>query len=313
MGSCHRAAARACGAQIVAVVDPDAEAAAALAGKDADAASFTDLDTCLRALSPEVVHVCAPPEAHLSLVQQAVDASCHVLVEKPVVRSRAELAEILDGAAGAGVQVVPVHQFPFQRGVREILAARESLGEIVAVSYRTSSAGGRGWSPAARRDLVADILPHAASLFWAFAPGFDAEQLDVEVDGEEAWVAGRSGGVRLEAFVTLRGRPPRNELEVVGTRASATADLFHGFAVFDRGSVSGWGKATRPLAAGARLLGTAGANGVGRLLRREFAYPGLRELVDEFYAGLEDARGAPLTEAELIAATTLVERARPSS
>jgi hypothetical protein len=180
----------------------------------------------------------------------------------------------------------------------------------VAVSYRTSSAGGRGWTRAERRDLLADILPHAASLFWSFVPGFDAAELKVEVAGEEAWVEGWSHGIRLEAFVTLRGRPPRNELEVVGTRSSAIADLFHGFSVFDRGSVSGWGKATRPLARGTRLLGTAGANGVGRLVRRDLAYPGLRELVGDFYTSLEEGGPPPISPAEFVAATTLVETAR---
>ena len=295
---------------MVAIVDPDTDAAASLARRGTGVAWYADLDTCLRAVTAHVVHVCTPPETHPAIVRNALECSCHALVEKPLVRSRSDLEVIRGAAAAAALHVVPVHQFPFQRGVRDIQSSREALGDLLSVSYRTSSAGGLGWEWAERRDLLADILPHAASLFWSFAPGFDAAQLKVEVAGEEAWVEGWSEGIRLEAFVTLRGRPPRNELEVVGTRSSALADLFHGFAVSDRGSVSGWGKATRPLALSARLFGASAANGVGRLLRRELGYPGLRDLVREFYSALERGGQPPISAGELLAATTLVEMAR---
>jgi len=33
----------------------------------------------------DIVHICTPPESHLELALMALDAGCHVLIEKPFV------------------------------------------------------------------------------------------------------------------------------------------------------------------------------------------------------------------------------------
>jgi predicted dehydrogenase len=310
MGRWHAHAARRLGISVVAVVDTHLRAAEILAGRiGASVRAFEDLAGCLDCRDVDVVHVCTPPNGHTPLVQLAAERGCHVLVEKPLAPTLGETEAILESARRYGVTVNPVHQFPFQNGVRRLLARSSELGDLVRIVYRTSSAGGIGRSPAERHALLAEILPHPVSLFHRFVPGFDPLQLEVFGQAEDLSVAGRHGTTYLEAFITLRGRPPCNELQITGTRASALADLFHGYSILDRGAASGAGKLVRPFAFSGRQLVGAAANGVQRAARLELAYPGLRELIHEFYASLATATAPPVSDEEIVASAALAEAA----
>jgi predicted dehydrogenase len=307
MGRWHARAAVRLGAEVVGVVDADAAIAARLSARLAAGLAFDDLSTCLGQCEVDVVHVCTPPGTHGPLVHAALERGIHVLVEKPLAPSADETRGILEAARKAGVSVNPVHQFPFQAGVRRILARRAELGDLVRVAFRTSSAGGRGLGAAERNALLTEILPHPCSLFHRLAPGFDPTQFAVSGGQDDLLVVGRHGSTQLEAFITLRGRPPCNELQVTGTRASAEADLFHGFSILDRGSSFGRGKALRPLVFGSRLVLGAATNGVQRVTRLEPAYPGLRALIEAFYASVRANVPPPISDEEIMASAELVD------
>lgn len=72
MGRWHIHAARAAGATVVAVVDPDHPRARGLAGTDTSVA--TELEASLQP-EPDVVHVRTPPNSHIHL--------CHAPVRSP--------------------------------------------------------------------------------------------------------------------------------------------------------------------------------------------------------------------------------------
>lgn len=313
MGRRHAASAARAGGEVVAVVDVHRPAAAGLAARTGPTTpAFDDLPTCLETCGVDVVHICTPAGSHEPLVDAAIAAGLPAIVEKPLAASVGETHRLLDAATRAGVAVAAVHQFPFQHGVRRLLSRRELFGEIVRVGYRTSSAGGAGRSAQVRAALLCEIVPHAASLFQAFAPGFQPSRFNAIVRGEDLALLGRHGETILDVHVTLRGRPPCNELYVTGTHASGYADLFHGFSLFDRGSSGGRGKAARPFLYGTRLLASATSNGVRRLARHEPAYPGLHGLIAAFYAAVERGAPAPVSAEEMLAAAALVDLARPA-
>jgi predicted dehydrogenase len=306
MGRWHAQALRRLGLPLVAVVDTNRAAAVALARSDASA--FDALDACLEQCDVEVVHVCTPLDAHADLVRTALSHGAHVLVEKPLAQSLAETRELLDAASAAGVLLAPVHQFPFQRGFRKVVAERARLGELVRVAYRTCSAGGDGKPPDARRAILKEILPHPVSLFSRLVPNLDVARLEVRTfDDDELVLSGRADSAQLEIFISLRGRPTRNELEAIGTRGSASADLFGGYAVFENGRVSRGAKIARPFRLGSSLVTSAGVNVAARASRWEPAYPGLRELIREFHDAAARGGEPPISRAETLAAAELID------
>jgi predicted dehydrogenase len=243
----------------------------------------------------------------------ALAAGCHVLAEKPLTSSLAETEALFRLARERRLVIAPTHQFPFQPGFLRVLASRAEFGELVRVDYRTSSAGGDGRAAAQRRALLREILPHPASLFHKLlGAAFDPSRLQVlRSTDDELELAGAAGAAALGVEISLRGRPTRNELHLLGTSASAIVDLFHGYAIIEPGGVSRRSKALRPFRLASGLLVNAGGNLAYRAVRREPAYPGLRELIERFYRAAFAGGAPPIPEAEALAAAGLVELPGP--
>jgi hypothetical protein len=83
-------------------------------------------------------------------------------------------------------------------------------------------------------------------------------------------------------------------------------DLFHGYATIDAAPVSKASKITRPFRKSVNHFRGAAGNLARRLVTREFAYPGLRTLISEFYAALRNRSPSPISPGEIMA----VARAR---
>lgn len=299
MGRWHSDAARRSGARVVAVVDPNLEAARSLA--DDDASAHATLAAAL-ATPVDLVHICTPLASHLALALEALQAGCHVIVEKPVTPTRADAATLMAAARVAGRMVVPVHQFVHQEGMQRIIARRESIGPLRHLDFATCSAGADR-HPDADRDLIAaEIAPHAFSLARALLDTSVADlawHLERATAGEWRFSATTADGCTIAGLISLRARPTFATCRVLGDHGSATADLFQGFALFEPDTASTSYKIIRPVTVG---LGTARASAwqlAGRAIRWERAYPGLRTLCAASYAALEGGP-APFRQDEVL-------------
>jgi len=74
--------------------DPDVAAAQRTAAECGGGRVYDDVDACLGAEPPDVVHVCTPPATHGALALRALAAGAAVLVEKPLALTVAETAAI---------------------------------------------------------------------------------------------------------------------------------------------------------------------------------------------------------------------------
>jgi predicted dehydrogenase len=307
MGGWHARYARGAGARIVGIVDPDGARAGHLAARFPGARAFPDLAACLRETAPQVVHVCADTR-RLELAGAALGAGAHVLVEKPVAWSRAEASLLLDTSSRQKRRVCPVHQFGFQAGFRRLLRERSALGDLVSVEARVASAGGEGRSAAARREVLLGMVPHYLSLARAIGGPVPAAGWRAAVSTEDDLeLRGRVGGLPITISLSLRARPRANVLRVAGTLTTAHLDLYHGFVVFERGTISRVGKAQAPLRFAANLALAASRNLAVRWVRGEPAFPGLRELIASFHRSLLEGGPAPLEAAEILETAAVLE------
>ena len=126
-------------AELVAVADRSADAAAAFAAKWGVPAVFDDLDALLAAERPDVLLICTPPSVHLAQARAAFAAGADVVVEKPPAASLDELDAMQDAAAAADRRLALVFQ---QRSgsaaahVRSLLASGE-LGRPLFATCET--------------------------------------------------------------------------------------------------------------------------------------------------------------------------------
>ncbi len=309
MGRWHAHYAVRAGAQIAAIVDRNATSSRTLRSRYPTARFFGDFRECLGEMKFDIVHVCTGTESHTELTLEALRGGKHVLVEKPVAGSAAETRRLVEFARQADLRLCPAHQFPFQSGFRRARRGLELLGELLSVDFHTCTAGGEGRPPSDRREVIKEILPHPLSLFRALGLSLEIREYHLNHSCDKLRI--NSFGDRdpsLGITIDLRGRPTRNELDLIGTRGSVYVDLYHGFCTFDRGATTRGAKIARPFRRGAALFGTAAVNLAIRTIRGEPAYPGLGRLIREFQESIRSGGRSPIGDEEMVEVAVTMDR-----
>ncbi len=74
-------------------------------------------------------------ESHTQYALQAIDAGKHVLIEKPVAPTLAEIDKLRDAAAARGVVAMPGHNYIYEPGIQRTrnLLGSGKLGDLVSV------------------------------------------------------------------------------------------------------------------------------------------------------------------------------------
>jgi predicted dehydrogenase len=132
------------GVVIVGCADPDPGAAQALAdrattlvgSRDAKVPAFADHRELLRQAAPDALAIFSPHRSHYRLAMDALQAGCHVFIEKPLSTNVQEAADIVGLARGRNLKVGVGHQYrlaPSLVEARRRLAA-DSIGPVRLVT-----------------------------------------------------------------------------------------------------------------------------------------------------------------------------------
>ena len=116
------------GVRLVGACDPDQARRDSVGRQFGIPALFGDLESLLRATTPDVVVIGAPPHTHYDLTRQSLDHGAHVFCEKPFVTTGTEADAIIAAADGVRRLVAVNHQYRFMRvyrTARERIAAGE--------------------------------------------------------------------------------------------------------------------------------------------------------------------------------------------
>ena len=116
-------------AEIIALCDPDIEAARSLAEQYHIPHVFLSQDELFQSQHVDVVDIVSPPQTHAPLAIKAMNRGCHVLVEKPMAVNAKEAREMIRTAEKNGVSLCVEHSNLYDSS---IIQAREWLnqGEI---------------------------------------------------------------------------------------------------------------------------------------------------------------------------------------
>lgn len=98
-----------------------------------------DLNGVLSDEKIDIVDICLPPHLHVSVTLQALAAGKHVICEKPIAGSLAEVDQIEAAAKAAGREVFPVFQYRFGIARAQIAALTQAglLGKAHAAHVET--------------------------------------------------------------------------------------------------------------------------------------------------------------------------------
>lgn len=122
-------------ARVVAVCDLEGLMAEQVAVRYGVPKHYDDFARMLAREAPDVVHVTTPPGAHLPLAMQAIDAGCHVYVEKPLTLNAGDSERLVAHATQAEKKITVGYSYLFDPpalAMRELIA-QGVLGDPVHV------------------------------------------------------------------------------------------------------------------------------------------------------------------------------------
>jgi predicted dehydrogenase len=303
MGRWHCNVAQSLGANVVAIVDSDLNAAKRLQAKALKAEAQQDISG-LKKLSVKVAHVCTPTASHAETVLALTGLGIHSFVEKPLAETAEKTQWLLDMAKRSGVLMCPVHQYAFQPGMEIALRALNDLGSLRRIDFNICSAGAERGSVTAQ-GLLSEILPHPISMLQRLVPGAPLARLQWSVlrasQGDFLAIA-KYDGVLISMSISANARPTRMTTLIQCDGGSIDIDGFHGYAVVTNGEVSKSSKITAPFSRSIQTLAAASHNLASRVLRWEPAYPGLRDLMRRFYTATLAGTPSPIDPATVLAA-----------
>jgi predicted dehydrogenase len=302
MGRWHADALEKMGGQVVGIADLDISKAERIVRRHRNAKAYARAEDMLANQQMDVLHICSPTVTHVPIARAAIEKGIHVLVEKPLAANAEDTRDLYDLASAHSALVCPVHQFTFQDGVANAKKRLAKIGRIIHIEANVRSAGGAGLGENELDRIADDILPHSLSLIsMILKGGLSAVDWNIlRPASGEMRISGRAGEVSLSIFISMSSRPTSNSLQIVGADGTIHIDLFHGFSTFEPGANSRGKKILHPFDLAIRNFSGASVNLLRRALRREPAYPGLRNLIGQFYKSICLEKASPISPAEAI-------------
>ena len=299
--------------RVLAVHDVSASAAQELAAL-AGAAAYPTLAALVDTAKPDIVHVCTPAGKHFEPARHALQAGAHVYVEKPFVETRSEADELLHIAAQNERFVCAGHQQLRDRAFDEWVARAVELTPLYLVdSHFTFNPPHLRLDQATPAELAAqlvDILPHPLYTLVAALQSFGGTDLTIRslvTTPTEIAVSLSAGALSGRLFVSLRARPIASTLTGTGRGGSITADFVRSI-VFGAGNsgTSPLEKIFNPVLEGWQLQRTTAVSLFKRVIGGG-GYPGLVEMLGEFYGTVAAGGESPVSPAHLRCVTALYE------
>lgn len=127
-----------------------------------------DFDAVLQRDDIDIVDICTPPNLHFEMCCKALAAGKHVICEKPLFGSLAEVDEMMKLADQAGRVVMPIFQYRFGAGLQKLrhLIAEELTGTPFLTTIETHWWRGEDyyavpWRGKWKTELGGGLLGHA--------------------------------------------------------------------------------------------------------------------------------------------------------
>ena len=132
-------------------------------------AQFTsEFEPLLARRDIDVIDICTPPSLHFEMTNEALNRGFHVICEKPLFGSLAEIDAVTEMHEGANRRVMPIFQYRYGNGVQKLkhlievgLTGRPILTTIETHWWRGSDYYAVPWRGKWSTELGGGLLTHA--------------------------------------------------------------------------------------------------------------------------------------------------------
>ena len=204
---------------------------------------YADLSQMLKRENLDMVDICTPPQTHPTLSIQAMEAGCHILVEKPMALSIREVDEMVNASKGNHVKLCQVHNKLFEPVMMKARAtvSEGGIGDLTGIDIKGLSLTGavllmnrEHWCHKLPGGIFTETLPHSIYLAAAFLGNLEPVAVHSRKSRSDDWV------VADEIRITLKGRKgmggishscnsPQNKviIDINGTKKHLRIDLWN--------------------------------------------------------------------------------------
>jgi predicted dehydrogenase len=324
-------------ARVVAVCDLEPIMAEQLAGRYGIARHGSDFDKILAEERPDVVHITTPPASHLPLALKAIDAGCHVYVEKPFTLAHADSKKLVARAEEAKKKLSIGYTYLFDPPALEMreLLRQGALGDVVHVEtffgYNLDGAFGK----AILGDPNHWVLKLPGQLFHNNIDHLLNKAVEFFADDEDAPPLSAFGSVRRsgrfgderdsmmdELRLVVRGkrttiygtfsshiRPAAHFVRVYGTKNTAHVDYVMRTVTLDAAPhlPSAIGRLVPAFEQAARFAKAGGKN-VARFAKSEFHFfSGLNHLFRAYYRSILEDTPPPISHRDILRVSAMLD------
>ena len=301
----------------VIVTDVDAQKAERLA-KRYGVEALPNFAAMLQSRCVDVVHILTPPKTHAELAIRAIEAGCHVFVEKPMALT-VEEADAMNAAARSNrVKLCVGHSrvcAPLMLKARNLVESGK-IGKVlhVDVSYNfdiatvfpagTQSDAKMGWIQSLPGGVLFDLMPHPVSILLQFIK----EPLHICATGGNNGSNTHGGLNEIRAFfigtdvtgflsVSLGARPDGLAVHLYGTKMTIHVHLPNMTLITckQRKVPRAVSRVLENLEYATQLLSCTLINGFKSALGKMPAPDGIGSIIGRFYNSIETNTEPPVT------------------
>ena len=169
--------------------------------------SFTSLSEMLKE-ELDIVDICTPPHTHFSLAIEAMEAGCHVLVEKPLAMTIKDVDEMFRVSKRENVKLCVLHQNLFNPAFQKAkrLVEEGVVGDVISVDVGTfvrrdnyMCVNGEHWCHRLPGGIFFEILPHPVYLLQVFLKNSEPTHVLTKKLSDFSWMKTDEARVLLDA------------------------------------------------------------------------------------------------------------------
>lgn len=159
---------------------------------------YSNFQEMLEKFQPQVVHITTPPQTHKSLAISALEAGCHLFIEKPLAMSAQEARTIFDTSRQVKRLVCVNHMRIADQHLQRAQKLLETgrYGEVVSLSVvladnyleRRKAGLAPAWLQNLPGEIFFDLMPHLLSIMGMFLPEAELKGVVPVINEEEELV-----------------------------------------------------------------------------------------------------------------------------
>jgi len=227
--------------EVYAICDKQESTAQGVAEQFGIKHNYTSLSEMLKE-ELDIVDICTPPHTHVSLAIEAMEAGCHVLVEKPLAMTVKDVDEMSKVSKREHVKLCVVHQNLFNPAFQKAkrLVEEGVIGDLISVDVGTfvqrdnyMCVNGKHWCHTLPGGIFFEILPHPVYLLQVFLKNPKPAHVLTRKLSDFSWMKADEARILLDAdngvglIVASCNSPFHGDaLNILGTKMGLQVDLW---------------------------------------------------------------------------------------